>query len=226
MNLRFAPFAIAASAALLAAPAAADTLVDNVEGITLDAQGKVLRFKALVIDEDGRIVSVIKPGDKAPAGIEFRVDGKGSVMLPGMIDSHVHVMGIGFGALTLDLSETRSLAEAQAKIREYAAAHPDRPWILGRGWNQEKWGLGRFPTAAELDAIVPDRPVWLSRVDGHASWANSEAIKRAGVTAATQDPAGGRIIRKAGSRDPEGVFVDAAESFVNAVVPAPRPADR
>ena len=226
MNLRPIRLALAAAASLLAAPALADTLIDNVDGITLDAQGKVLRFEGLVIGEDGKITAVVKAGDKRPDGIDYRIDGKGSVMLPGMIDAHVHVMGIGFGQLTLDLSHTNSLDEALAAIAKFAAENPTRPWILGRGWNQEKWGLGRFPTAAELDAIVPDRPVWLSRVDGHASWANSEAIKRAGVTATTQEPTGGRIIRKPGSREPEGVFVDAAETLVNAVVPAPRAADR
>ena len=226
MNLRPIRLALAAAASLLAAPALADTLIDNVDGITLDAQGKVLRFEGLVIGEDGKITAVVKAGGKRPDGIDYRIDGKGSVMLPGMIDAHVHVMGIGFGQLTLDLSHTNSLDEALAVIAKFAAENPTRPWILGRGWNQEKWGLGRFPTAAELDAIVPDRPVWLSRVDGHASWANSEAIKRAGVTATTQEPTGGRIIRKPGSREPEGVFVDAAETLVNAVVPAPRAADR
>ncbi len=226
MNLRPIRLALAAAASLLAAPALADTLIDNVDGITLDAQGKVLRFEGLVIGEDGKITAVVKAGGKRPDGIDYRIDGKGSVMLPGMIDAHVHVMGIGFGQLTLDLSHTNSLDEALAAIAKFAAENPTRPWILGRGWNQEKWGLGRFPTAAELDAIVPDRPVWLSRVDGHASWANSEAIKRAGVTATTQEPTGGRIIRKPGSREPEGVFVDAAETLVNAVVPAPRAADR
>ena len=108
--------------------------------------------------------------------------------MPGLIDSHGHVMGIGFGALTLDLSETRSLAEAQAKIAEYAKAHPDRPWILGRGWNQELWGLGRFPTAAELDAVVGDRPVWLERVDGHAGWTNSRGLALAGSAALDFEP--------------------------------------
>jgi hypothetical protein len=102
----------------------------------------------------------------------------------------VHVTGLGFAALTLDLSDTHSLAEAQAKIAAYAAKYPGRPWIIGGGWNQETWGLGRFPTAAELDAVVSDRPVWLERVDGHAGWANSRALAMAGVTAATKDPAG------------------------------------
>ena len=217
--------AVTAASALLAAPAAADTLVDNVEGITMDETGAVARFEALVIADDGHIRAVLKRGDKRPEGIDFRVDGEGRVMLPGMIDAHVHVMGIGFGALTLDLSDTSSLEDALAKIAQFAADNPTRPWILGRGWNQEKWGLGRFPTAAELDAIVPDRPVWLSRVDGHASWANSMAMEMAGVTASTKEVSGGRIIRDAAGK-PSGVFVDAAETLINSVVPAPRAADR
>lgn len=220
-------FLLAATVAsvALATPSAADTLVDNVEGITIDGTGAVARFEALVIADDGHIRAVLKPGDKRPDGIDFRVDGEGRVMLPGMIDAHVHVMGIGFGALTLDLSDTSSLEDALAKIAQFAADNPTRPWILGRGWNQEKWGLGRFPTAAELDAIVPDRPVWLSRVDGHASWANSVAMEKAGVTAATKEVSGGRIIRDAAGK-PSGVFVDAAETLINSVVPAPRAADR
>ena len=137
-------------------------------------------------------------------------------------------MGLGLGQLTVDLSDTRTLAEAQAKIAAYAAANPERPWIVGRGWNQEIWGLGRFPTAAELDAAVADRPVWLERVDGHAGWANTAALTVAGVTAATADPAGGRIERLPGGREPSGVFVDAATELVDSKVPAaarhrPRP---
>lgn len=226
MIRRRASLVLAAAAWLFAHPASADTLIDNVEGITIDAEGSVARFEALVIAEDGRISAVLKAGDPRPNGIDYRVDGKGRVMLPGMIDAHLHVMGIGFGELTLDLSQTNSLEEALQKIEQFARENPTRPWILGGGWNQERWGLGRFPTAAELDAVVPDRPVWLRRVDGHAGWANSKAMERAGVTASTQDPSGGRIIRKAGSREPAGVFVDAAETLVASVVPAPRPADR
>lgn len=216
----------AAALALIPASALADTLVDNVQGITINADGNVERFTALVITDDGRVRETVKAGEAKPDDVDYRVDGQGRVMLPGMIDSHVHVMGIGFGELTLDLSQTNSLEEALAEIARFAEENPSRPWILGRGWNQEKWGLGRFPTAAELDAVVSDRPVWLSRVDGHASWANTKALESAGVTADTRDPDGGRIIRLAGSRAPAGVFVDAAEQLVNKVVPPPRPSDR
>lgn len=215
-----------ALALVMAAPAAADTLVDNVDGMTIDAAGQVERFTGILVGDDGRIEQVFKRGEKRPAKTDYFVDGKGRTMIPGLIDAHLHVMGIGFGALTLDLSETKSLAEAQDKIKAYAAAHPDRPWIIGRGWNQELWQLGRFPTAAELDAAVSDRPVWLSRVDGHAGWANTKALAAAEVSAASKDPAGGRIERLAGTMKPAGVMVDAASELVDRVVPPPRPEDR
>ncbi len=217
---------LGATAALaLSAPALADTLVDNVEGLTIDGTGGVERFNGLLIGDDGRIVQVLHRGDKRPGKVDYFVDGKGQVMVPGMIDSHGHVMGLGFSALTLDLTDTRSLAEALAKVAAYAKANPDRPWILGRGWNQELWPEKRFPTAAELDAVVGDRPVWLERVDGHAGWANSKALAAAGISALTKAPAGGSIERLAGGK-PAGVLVDNATELVAKAVPAPRPEDR
>lgn len=215
----------AAAALALAAPALADTLIDNVDGLTIDATGGVERFTGLLIGDDGRIVQVLHRGDKRPGKVDYFVDGKGQVMVPGMIDSHGHVMSLGFSALTLDLTETRSLAEALEKIAAYAKANPDRPWILGRGWNQELWPEKRFPTAAELDAVVSDRPVWLGRVDGHAGWANSKALTAANVTALTKAPAGGSIERLKDGR-PAGVLVDNATELVDKAVPAPRPEDR
>ena len=212
-------------ATTVAVPAQADVLVDNVTGITMDADGKVKRFEALVIDDDGKVAKVIGRGEDRPR-TDYREDGKGRVMLPGMIDAHVHVMGVGFGALTLDLSETNSLEEALDKIRTFAAENEARPWILGRGWNQEKWGLGRFPTAAELDSAVADRPVYLERVDGHAGWANSLAMQAAGITAQSKSPAGGRIETLPGSKQPSGVFVDAAEELMRKAIPAPRANER
>ncbi|WP_295528875.1 amidohydrolase [Novosphingobium sp. Chol11] len=213
-----------AAAALLAAaaiPARADTLVDNVRGQTVGEDGEVQTFIALLFDDAGVIKSVVREGQKkAKKGFQYRVDGKGNVMLPGLIDAHLHVMSVGFGALTLDLQETNSLAEALEKIGAYAKAHPDRPWLIGRGWNQERWKLGRFPTAAEIDAVVPGRPVLMERVDGHANWANSAALKAAGVTAASTDPIGGKIERNADG-SPAGVLVDTAQDYVNKAVPPP-----
>ncbi len=217
---------IAALALLAPAPAFADTLIDNINGISAERDGTIHHFTAMVIDDHGRIVEVLDRRAKPAGKIDFREDGRGRTVIPGIIDAHLHVMALGLAQLTVDLSDTRSLAEAQAKIAEYAAANPDRPWIVGRGWNQEQWGLGRFPTAAELDAAVADRPVWLERVDGHAGWANTPALTAAGITSATADPAGGRIERLAGGKQPAGVFVDAATQLVAAKVPPPRATDR
>jgi hypothetical protein len=208
----------------IATPAFADGIVENVNGITLDKDGKVIRFNAVLIGKDGKVTQLLTGKDKAPKQPDFRHDGRGATMLPGLIDAHGHVMGLGFQQLTLDLSATNSLAEAQAAIRDYAARNPDRRWIIGRGWNQEKWGLGRFPTAADLDAAVADRPVWLERVDGHAGWANSRAMQIAGVTAASKSPAGGRIELVGGK--PSGIFVDAASELVGKFVPPPKPLER
>ncbi|WP_432201926.1 amidohydrolase [Erythrobacter sp. W53] len=218
--------ALALPTLALPAPALADQLVENVEGVRIDEEGKVDRFNALWIGDDGRIKGVLDREDERPTDIDFQIDGKGRTLIPGLIDAHLHVMGVGFGALTLDLSDTTSLEEALAKIAEFARENSSRPWILGGGWNQEKWGLGRFPTASELDSAVADKPVYLTRVDGHAGWANSKAMEVAGVTEASTSPPGGRIERLEGSRAPSGVFVDAAESLVYSAIPAPRPAER
>ena len=208
----------------IATPALADGLVENVNGITLDQNGKVIRFTAILISKDGKITELLTKKDKLPKQLDFRHDGRGATMLPGLIDAHGHVMGLGFQQLTLDLSATNSLAEAQAAIRAYAAENPDRRWIIGRGWNHEKWGLGRFPTAADLDAAVSDRPVWLERVDGHAGWANGKAMQIAGVSAASKSPRGGRIELAGGK--PSGIFIDAAGELVGKFVPTPKPAER
>lgn len=222
--MRMLPLLAGALLANLGSAAQADTLVDNVDGWTLNADGEVRRFTGLLISDDGRVERLYGRGERRPERPDYRVDGRGQVLMPGLIDAHGHVMGLGFSALTLDLSETRTLDEALAAIRAYAAANPGLPWIMGTGWNQERWGLNRFPTAAELDGVVADRPVWLERVDGHAGWANSAAMTAAGVTAATRAPAGGRIETAAGR--PSGVFVDAAMGLIERARPAPLARDR
>ncbi len=204
--------------AAAASPALADGLVDNVNGVTLDENGRVQRFSAITVTADGHIGRLIETGQKRPDKIDWRYDGKGQVLMPGLIDAHGHVMDTGLAALSLDLSDTTSLAQAQDRIRAFTAAHPERKWIVGGGWNQERWALGRFPTAAELDAAAGDRPVWLQRADGHAGWANTAAIKAAGVTAATKAPPGGRI--------EGGVFVDSAKALIEKAVPPLSSKDR
>ncbi|MBU3078447.1 amidohydrolase [Sphingomonas quercus] len=224
MRLRMGGTLAAALLLTLAPPAFADGLIDNVDGVTLDGNGIVRRFSGIVITPEGRVAKLLDKGDKRPDELDFRLDGKGQHLIPGLIDAHGHFMELGFFALRLQLFDTNSLAEAQGRLAAYAAEHPRPIWVQGGGWNQERWGLGRFPTAADLDQVVKDRPVVLGRVDGHALWANSAAIAAAGITAATKDPPGGRIIRDA-KGNPTGVFVDAAQALLNKAVPEPTPVE-
>ncbi len=223
-NLFALSFAALSATLLMPGSARADALIDNVNGLTLDKDGQVIRFSGLQLSLDGRVTKLLLARDKRPERPDWRQDMKGRVLLPGFVDAHGHMMELGFRALELDLSQTKSLDEAKARIAAYAAANPDKKWILGGGWNQESWDLGRFPTAADLDAVVSDRPVFLSRADGHASWANSAAMKLAGVTLKSTAPAGGRI-EKAGGQ-PSGVFVDAAQQLIDKVIPQPTGKDR
>lgn len=229
---------LAALAALaLPVPAMASGVIDNVNGIALDASGKVVRFRALLIDDEGKVEKLLpgryedpprkkklKKGESWPKGPDFKLDGAGKTLIPGLIDAHGHVMDMGLAFITLDLSGTGSLSEAQARIRAYAAANPARKWIIGTGWNQESWGLGRFPTAADLDAAVSDVPVWLEHADGHAGWANSLAMRAANVTATAKAPPGGRIEMAGGK--PSGLFVDKAMDLIQKAAPPPAPKDR
>ena len=214
----------AAVIALAGTPALADGLIDNVNGYTIAKDGAVDRFTGLVIDGEGKVAQLLRGKDKRPEKLDFKLDGQGRTLIPGLIDAHGHVMGLGFQALQLDLSDTRTLEEAQAKLRQWARDNPSQRWIVGRGWNQDRWGLGRFPTAADIDAAVADRPVWLMRVDGHAGVANSAALAKAGVGPRTAAPAGGWIEQAGGK--PTGVFVDAAMALVAKAIPAPQPLER
>ena len=200
-----------ALAALLAAPALADTVIDNVNGIQVGADGKLQHFVGLQIGDDGKVIRMIGPLDDIAVRGE-RIDGGGRTLLPGLVDAHGHFMGLGFSALQLDLTGAASLAELQQRLKDYAVANPQARWIIGRGWNHESWPVKTFPTAADLDIVVGDRPVVLTRVDGHALVANSAAMRVAGVTAATPAPSGGRI--------ENGLFVDNAMSLIEAKVPA------
>jgi predicted amidohydrolase YtcJ len=210
--MRTAFLAIAAS--ILSTAAAADTLVDHVNGIQVDARGKLQHFTGLLIGDDGKVVRVLQAGEARPKAADS-VDGRGRTLLPGFIDAHGHVMDLGYAALHLDLTGTRSLAELQQRLRDYAAAHPNDRWLIGFGWNQELWPDKRFPTAADLDSVVGDRPVVLERVDSHALLVNGAAMRAAGVTAATKAPPGGVI--------QDGLFVDSARTLIDEAEPAPTP---
>lgn len=227
----------AITAIALPFPALASGVIDNVNGIALDANGRTVRFRALLIDDEGKVDKLLpgryeapprkkklKKGESWPKGLDFQLDGGGKTLIPGLIDAHGHVMALGLTQITLDLSGTRSLADAQGKIREYVAANPGRKWIIGRGWNAELWGLNRAPTAADLDFASADVPIWLESADGQAGWANSAAMKAANISTTSKAPAGGRIEMTGGK--PSGVFVGKAMDLIQRVAPPPAPKDR
>jgi predicted amidohydrolase YtcJ len=203
---------LALAATLLASSAYADTLIANANGVQVDAAGQIQHFSGLLIGDDGKVVRLLDAGDTKPRAAAI-VDVHGRTVLPGFIDAHGHVVDLGFAALHLDLTGSASLAELQRRLRDYAAAHRSDSWLIGFGWNQELWPEKRFPTSGDLDAIIPDRPVVLERVDGHALVANTAAMKAAGITAATQAPPGGEI--------ENGLFVDAARTLIDNAIPRP-----
>ena len=186
--------------------------------------------EALAWDATGRVLAV---GDAKALLARYpdakRIDAAGKTVIPGLIDAHGHVMGLGYALMRVDLVDARDKAEVIARLRAYEKQLPPNAWLLGSGWDQNDWPEKAFPTAADLDAAFPERPVWLERVDGHAGWANSAALRAAAAKAVRPlegdwQPDGGRIERIEGK--PSGVFVDAAMSLVHAVVPAPDTAYR
>ena len=200
----------------------ATTLLENANGYTLARDGKLHQFQAMALSGDGKILAIGSLADvmsALPAGsVSKRLDLQGKTVLPGLIDAHGHVLEQGFTATSLQLREAKTLQQAQEMIAAYSKQHPDHAWITGFGWNQVVWQLGRFPTAKEIDSVLPQRPVMLERIDGHASWANSRALQLAGIDKNTPDPEGGKIERDA-EGNPTGVLIDKASKLIWRLVP-------
>ena len=180
--------------------------------------------EALAVDA-GRIVAVGTQADLARDYAGWpRLDLSGRTVVPGLIDAHAHLMGLGMSLLQADLVGTTSVADVRARLVTFAETASPGAWITGRGWDQNDWGAGgAFPTRADLDAAFPDRPVWLQRIDGHAAWANSAALRAAGIDPAAPapaDPPGGHLLRDAQGRA-TGIFVDGAQGLVDGAVPEP-----
>ena len=143
---------------------------------------------------------------------------------PGLVDAHGHTVSLGTTLEELDLRGVASADEAAERVRKRMADLGGDGWITGRGWDQSRWPGGAFPDTSALDRVAPDRPVYLRRVDGHAAWANSEAMRRAGVTAETPTPPGGEITRDR-EGNPTGIFLDTAAGLIARAAPRPTPTD-
>ena len=185
--------------------------------VTLDE--KEPRAQAIALADD-RVLAVGTDKDiRALAGPGTKVvDLKGRTVTPGLVDAHAHLVSLGLTRTRIDLSRAKSETEAAEMLRRKAAETPAGQWIQGENWNQNNWPGAQFPKAESLDKITTEHPVFLNRIDGHASWVNTKAMKLAGVSAATKDPEGGKIIRHADGR-PTGVLVDNAQDLVSGKIP-------
>jgi hypothetical protein len=201
----------------------ADLVVLNAKIHTADVNRPVAEALAV---RGGRIAFVGSArGALALAGPRTeKLDLAGRTVIPGMVDAHAHLLGLGQALRTVDLVGTRSYEEVVARVAERANTVRPGEWIGGRGWDQNDWADTRFPTHAALSRAVPNNPVYLTRVDGHAALVNGKALALAQVTAATADPTGGRFIRDS-SGAPTGVLIDAAQGIVGRVIPAPSRAE-
>lgn len=226
--MRFQPIARRAALLVLVPAAAraqqqppADLIVTNARIYTVDERRPFGEAMAIA---GGRVRFVGSArGAAALKGPRTRViDLDGRTIIPGMVDAHAHLLGLGMALRTVDLTGTTSYDEVIARVTARAREVPAGTWILGRGWDQNDWGDTRFPSHEALSRAVPQHPVYLTRVDGHAALVNARAMAAANLAATATDPAGGRIERMANGA-PSGVLVDRAMGLVNrAIPPAPR----
>lgn len=197
------------------------TLLYNIQGYSI-VDGKLATFNAIEFKDD--TITAVYGDDfqltkaKIQSTQVNAIDGNGRNLLPGLIDAHGHVLNYGLSLLRADLVGATSEQDAVTRVVDYANSNASLSWIQGRGWNQVTWPSNSFPTAKSLDKAFPNTPVWLTRVDGHAGWANSKAMAIAGVTKATPEVDGGSIIRDANG-EPTGVFIDNAMDYIDQAIP-------
>ena len=212
------------SAVLLVIPAlfaqTADLAVTNARVYTVNPKQPVASALAV---RQGRIVAVSDNISKLIGPSTKVIDAHGGTVVPGLIDSHGHMLSLGAALETLDLRGVTSEQEIADKVRAAARNLKPGEWIQGRAWDQNLWATKQFPSSASLSAAAPANPVALSRVDGHAVWANARAMELADVTTATVDPPGGKILKGADGR-PSGVFLDNAQGLIQSKIPPDSPA--
>lgn len=195
----------------------ADLVVINANVRTMDEKQPkaqsiaVLQNKIIVVGSNNDIKSLIGKNTRI-------IDAKEKLVLPGFNDSHIHFMDGGAGLSSVDLRDAKTPQEFVTRIKNFAAKLPKGRWILNGNWDHENWSPANLPTAAMIDAVTPDNPVFINRLDGHMALANSAAMKLAGVDKNTKDVAGGEIVRDS-SGNPTGVLKDEAMNYVYRVIP-------
>ena len=200
-----------------ATPAPADLIVTNARIYTVDDGHP---FVSALAVRDGKVAFIgsVHEASLLRGPNTHVIDATGRTVIPGMVDAHAHLFGLGEFLRSIDLTDTRSYDEIVSRVGARVKQATAGRWVIGRGWDQNKWGNTRFPTHEALSSVSPNNPVVLERIDGHALLANAAAMRAAGVTAATKDPAGGRIEREANGA-PTGVFVDNAMEIIDRVIP-------
>jgi hypothetical protein len=173
-----------------------------------------------VVVRDGRIAFAGRRGDIAEAVGEAVVDLRGRAAFPGFVDAHAHLISLAKGRLELRVAHLDSEDDTAAVVAKATGTGTPDEWIIGRGWDQTRWPGQRFPTRVSLDRAAPMRPVALARIDGHAMWANSAALRAARIDRHSGDPAGGRVVRDA-QGEPTGLLIDTAQELLRAVIPLP-----
>jgi predicted amidohydrolase YtcJ len=153
------------------------------------------------------------------------IDAHGASVLPGFNDAHVHFLSGGLSLRNVNLLEDTTLEAIQARIKAFAEANPDRPWVVGRGWYYDPFP-GGLPVRQQLDAVVPDRPAYMSCYDGHTAWVNTKALQLAGITRKTPNPRNGIIVKDPVTGEPTGVLKEAAKPLVSSLLPRPTHAER
>lgn len=195
-------------------------LIDNVTGYTpVTHSQQLVSFQWLAFHQ-GKVLATGKGQKPKKYADCIHIDGKKQFLLPGLIDAHGHVSGLGNEMMRVKLRGTQSESQAVSKVAEFAQQNPDSQWILGRGWNQVLWMNKMFPTKTSLDNTNIERPILLRRIDGHAAWANSQALDIAGITRNTPDPLGGKILRDSVG-NATGVLIDNAIQLVEKHIPSP-----
>lgn len=203
---------------VLALDLKADLIVFNGNVRTLDRSTPTAQAFAVL---NGRVVAVgSNAAVKLLAGPRTeRIDAGGKLVIPGFNDAHVHFLDGGAGLSSVDLRDAATPAEFVKRIKEFALTIPKGRWIQNGNWDHENWTPNNLPTAAMIDAVTPDNPVFINRLDGHMALANSLALKLAGVDKSTKEVPGGEIVRDADG-NPTGIFRDEAMGYINRVIPA------